>query len=333
VQNRKIVLAARPDGMPTLDGFRLEEEPVRSPDEGAVLIEVDHLSIDAFIRTTLDEVSFHPSAPLGGTIAALGVGRVLESGDSTYQPGDAVWGPLGAQTHALLPTAALRRLDEPDLPLTAHLGVLGLTTGLTSYFGIRGVAEVKPGDTVLVSAAAGAVGSVAGQIAKLDGGRVIGIAGGPHKLRFLEDLGFDAGIDYKGEDVDARLRELAPDGIDVYFDNVGGELLDIALDHIRDRARVVICGAISQYNDRANTRGPSLYLRLAERYARMEGFTVNHFAEQLPQASKQLADWLRSGQIRLPEHVEDGIERFPRALIMLFDGSHMGKLLVRTKTS
>jgi NADPH-dependent curcumin reductase CurA len=170
---------------------------------------------------------------------------------------------------------------------------------------------------------------VAGQIAKLEGARVIGIAGGPDKLRTMTDeLGFDAGIDYKGEDVDARLRELAPDGIDVFFDNVGGDLLDVVLDQIRMRARVVICGAISQYQHMGDVRGPRLYLRLAERQARMEGFAVNHFEDRYEEASTELAKWLDAGQIQLREHVEHGIDRFPAALLMLFEGGHTGKLLV-----
>lgn len=294
-----------------------------------MLVEVGHLSIDPFIRTSMEERSYHPSIPIGGTVTALGVGRVLESGNTSFAPGDGVFGPLGAQTFARVPGAILRKVDEKRAPLTAWLGVLGLTAGVTSYFGVREVGCVKPGETFVVSAAAGAVGSLAGQIAKIDGARAIGIAGGQDKVRYATDeLGLDACIDYKGEDVAARLRSLCPDGVDVFFDNVGGELLDVVLDQIRERARVVICGAISQYHDMDDVRGPKLYLRLAERHARMEGFAVTHFAEHFGEAEAALARWLEEGKLHMREHVEHGIERFPDALLMLFSGGHTGKLLV-----
>jgi NADPH-dependent curcumin reductase CurA len=238
---------------------------------------------------------------------------------------------LGTQTVATLPGASLTAVDEKRAPLTASLGVLGLTTGLTAWVGACKVGSVRAGDCFLVSAAAGAVGSVAGQIAKQRGARVIGIAGGPEKARhLLEQLGFDAAIDYKNEDVAERLRTLAPDGVDVYFDNVGGELLDVVLDQIRPGARIVICGAISQYSGDMSkgVRGPRLYLRLAERRARMEGFAVNQYPELFEEAEQELAGWLADGGIRLPEHVENGLESFGSTLAMLFDGGHVGKLLL-----
>jgi NADPH-dependent curcumin reductase CurA len=329
--NRRVILAKRPIGVPEPSCFRVEEEALAPLEDGQVRIDVSHLSIDAFIRTTFEEVAYHGSNPVGATVVALGVGRVRESRSSRFAPGDAVSAPLGAQTIATLPDIMVQPVDEKRAPMTAYLGVLGMTTGLTSYFGIREVGHVKPGETVVVSAAAGAVGSLAGQIARLDGARVIGIAGGPDKCRHLtETLGFDAAVDYKGEDVDARLRELAPEGIDVYFDNVGGEMLDIVLDQIKEQARVVICGAISQYHGDMSkgVRGPSLYLRLAERHARMEGFAVTHFAAQFGEAESQLAEWLAAGSITLPEQVEHGIENFGATLKMLFEGGNTGKLLL-----
>jgi NADPH-dependent curcumin reductase CurA len=329
--NRKLVLAARPRGVPGPGDFRIEEEPLAALGEGQVRVAVSHLSIDAFIRTSLEPTSFHASIPIGGTVMALGVGRVRESRFDALPPGAGVFGPLGTQTVATLPGAMLTAVDEKRAPLTASLGVLGLTTGLTAYVGVCQVGAVESGDCFLVSAAAGAVGSVAGQIARQRGARVIGIAGGTEKGRHLvEQLGFDAAIDYKGEDVAERLRALAPDGVDVYFDNVGGELLDVVLDQIRPGARVVICGAISQYSGDMSegVRGPKLYLRLAERRARMEGFAVNHYPELFPEAEEALSGWLADGSIRLPEHVEHGLERFGATLAMLFDGSHVGKLLL-----
>ena len=328
--NQKIVLAHRPQGMPVEADFRLEEEPLGEPGEGEVRIETEALSIDAFIRTTLEEEAYHGSVPIGGVVSALGVGRVTASGSDALPVGTAVFAPLGAQSHPVLPAGLAQPIDETIAPAAARLGVLGMTTGLTAWFGIHEVGAVQSGDTVVVSAAAGAVGSVAGQLAKVAGARVIGLAGGPAKCAYLtEELGLDAAIDYKGEDVAARLRELAPDGIDVFFDNVGGEILDIVLDQIRERARVVICGAISQYQTMGEVKGPSLYLRLAERHARMEGFAVTHFQADFPKAEAELAALLADGRIGLREHVVDGIERFPEELLMLFNGGHTGKLLVR----
>jgi NADPH-dependent curcumin reductase CurA len=330
--NRKIVLAKRPEPAVTPECFRLEEEPAGELGEGQVRVATEHLSIDAFIRTTLNEASFHPSVPIGATVSALGVGRVVESRSEDHAEGDAVFAPLLAQTLAVLPGGMLQKVDESRAPLSAYLGVLGLTTGVTAWCGMRLVGAVQSGETVLVSAAAGAVGSVAGQIAKILGARVVGLAGGPEKVRYLEDeLGLDAGIDYKGEDVEERLRALAPDGIDVFFDNVGGEILDVALERIRLRGRVVICGAISQYetgDGLEQVRGPRRYLRLAERQARMEGFAVNHLADRYGEAEAELAGWLADGRLHLREHVEKGIERFPNALTLLFSGGHIGKLLV-----
>jgi NADPH-dependent curcumin reductase CurA len=329
--NRKVVLASRPHGVPAPGDFRVALEPLAPLADGQVRIDVSHLSIDAFIRTALEASGFHGSVPIGGTVSALGVGRVRESRFAGLAPGDAVFAPVGAQSIATLPGAMAKRIDEKRAPATAHLGVLGLTTGLTAYMGVRKVGAVKRGETFVVSAAAGAVGSIAGQIAKLDGARVIGIAGGAGKVRHLtQDLGFDGAIDYKHENVAERLRALAPDGVDVFFDNVGGEILDVVLDQIKLGARIVICGAISQYSGDMSrgVRGPALYLRLAERHARMEGFAVFHFAEAYPEAEAALTEWLASGRIQLREHVEHGLESFGATLAMLFDGSHTGKLLL-----
>lgn len=326
---RRVVLARRPDGPVTRDCFAIEDTPLDAPQDGQVLVQAECLSIDAFIRTVLYESAYHAPVPIGGTLTALGVGRVIESRSPDLAAGDGVFGPIGAQTHVVAPTLMLRKVDEERAPLRAWIGALGLTTGLTAYFGIRAVGSVAPGDTVLVSAAAGAVGSIAAQIARLDGGRVFGIAGGAEKCAHLTDeLGLDGAVDYKAGDVEAQLRALAPDGIDVYFDNVGGELLDVVLDQIRPGARVVICGAISQYDHMEHVRGPSLYLRLAERHARMEGFAVNHFESRYDEAERQLAEWLSAGQLRMPEHVMHGIDQFPDALLAMFSGANIGKIIV-----
>jgi hypothetical protein len=328
--SRKVILRRRPTGMPLDADFEIVDAPVDPPGPGEAVIGVDVLSIDAFIRTVLDEGSYHQTAGIGNAVTALGVGRVLESRAEGLERGDHVFGPLGAQTVASLPGVALRKLDVSAVPPTAYLGALGLTTGLTAYVGMVHVAAVSPGDTVVVSGAAGAVGSMAGQIARLSGaGRVVGIAGGAEKVEYLvRDLGFNAGIDYKSEDVDARLGELAPGGVHVFFDNVGGDILDAALMHIVEGSRVVICGAISQYQHMADVRGPRNYLKLAERHARMEGFAVTHFHDRLPQAEAALARWLRDGALVMREHVEHGVESFPATLRLLLSGGHHGKLLL-----
>jgi NADPH-dependent curcumin reductase CurA len=329
IENRKVVLRSRPRGLPRESDFGIEVEKVAEPAAGQVLIEVAHISIDAWIRTTLEGNAIHGTVPIGGTIPALGVGRILASASEGLAPGDWVTGATLAQTHALMPGAMYQKIDTAVAPPSTYLGILGLTTGLTAYFGLLELVQPREGETVVVSGAAGAVGSVACQLAKIAGARVIGIAGGPAKARYLtQTLGADAAIDYKGEDVGARLSALAPKGIDVYFDNVGGELLDLVLDRLASGARVSLCGAISQYEHLSDVRGPKLYLRLAERNATMRGFTVDHFAARFGEAVPRLVGWMKQGRLVLPEHVEKGIERFPAALAMLFTGGHVGKLLV-----
>ncbi len=329
-RNQRVVLLQRPEGAVTDDCFAVEEQELGPLEEGQVRVAVDVVSVDAFIRTTIRDTGFHQTVPIGGTVGALGAGHVIESTVEGWDVGDAVKGGLGAQTIATVDVKGLQKVDESVAPLSAHLGLLGLTTGITAWVGVRRIGRPQPGETFVVSAAAGAVGSIAGQIARLDGARVIGIAGGERKTAYLLDaLGFDAAIDYQHEDVAARLRELAPDGVDVFFDNVGGELLDVVLDQLAMRARVVVCGAISQYERTGDVRGPSMYLRLAERQSRMEGFAVFHFPECFDEASAELADWLVDGSLSLREEVLDGIERFPEALRMMFTGANLGKLLVR----
>ena len=328
--NRKVVLRARPDGAPEPSDFEVVEEALPDLEEGQVLLQTEHLSIDAFIRTTLDgDPGHHGTMSLGTPVAALGVARVIESRFAGLEAGDAVVGGLGAQTHVVAKGKRYRKLPQSELPARSWLGALGLTTGLTAYAGMIRVGEVAEGDTVVVSGAAGAVGTIACQIAKIAGAHVIGIAGGPAKADYLvKQVGCDGAIDYKANDIGAELDRLAPKGIDVFFDNVGGEMLDTVLDRISTGARVVICGAISQYDHLDSARGPSLYLRLAERNSSMRGFTVDHFETDFPEMEKKLSAWLAAESLRMPEHVFEGIERFPDALITLLSGGHMGKMLV-----
>ena len=328
IANKKIVLKQKPAHLPTLDCFELQEEQLDAPAPGQVLIKVEHISIDAWITTMLGAGSLHGALPLGATIPGLGVGRVLASADPTLQQGDAVFGPMGAQSHLLAPAGMLRKLDVSKIPARSYLGVLGLTTGITAYVGLITVGGLLASDTVVVSAAAGATGSVACEVARIRGARVIGIAGGSDKVRYLEDeLGIAAGIDYKNEDVAKRLAELAPQGVNLFFDNVGGNILDAVLENIAPEARVVICGAISQYPRLDDVTGPKRYLRLAERNASMRGFTVDYWSKAHPQAEADMSAWLSEGKFKLREEVLDGIDRFPEAMLMLYTG-HVGKLMV-----
>ena len=327
---RKAVLTKRPHGEPVEADFSIEEAELPELQEGEVLLKVEHLSIDAFIRTTLDgPQGLHGTMDVGTPVMALGIGRVVDSRSDELNQGDAVFGPMGAQTHVIWNAAMLRKVEETDVPARTYLGALGMTTGLTAYAGMLVCGKIEEGDTVVVSAAAGAVGSIACQLAKIAGARVIGIAGGPDKCKFLtEVIGCDEAADYKAGDLNERLKALAPDGINVFFDNVGGDVLDAALDNIAKGARVVICGAISQYNDMEHVTGPRLYLRIPERNASMIGFTVDQYAEQFPKMEEDISGWIKEGKINLPEHVIEGVDNFPGAIVTLMSGGHMGKLLV-----
>ena len=275
---KKVVLKERPSDNPKVDGFDIIEEISRAPNDGEVLIEMQALEIGAWIRTTLNEEAFHGSTPIGGTIPALGIGKVLISKSDKFNEGDIVNGPIFAQTHTTMPAEMFTKVENPEIDPFTQIAIFGVTTGLTAYFGIYEVGRVKKDDVVLVSGAAGGVGALVCQLAKIKGAKVIGVAGGKEKCDVLiNEIGIDAAIDYKNDNLDEKIKLYATDGIDVFFDNVGGEILDAALDNIRDRARVVICGAISQYSHHDSVNGPSLYLRLAEKYSRMEGFTVMHF--------------------------------------------------------
>jgi NADPH-dependent curcumin reductase CurA len=327
--NRKIVFNERPALLPTLACFAVAEEPAGAPAAGEVLVKVDHVSVDAWISTMLGSGSLHGALPLGATIPALGVGTVLVSRAPGLSEGETVFGPLGAQTHAVAPAAAFRKIDENGrVPARNYLGALGITTGMTAYVGLVTVGGLRASDTVVVSAAAGATGSLACEIARIEGAKVIGIAGGPDKVRYLEeDLGIHGGIDYRNEDVGARLAELAPDGVSLFFDNVGGDILDAVLDRLAAEARVVICGAMSQYPRLDQVTGPKRYMRLAEKNATLRGFTVDHWVDAHAGAEARLRGWLLDGRFRFREEILAGIERFPEALLKLFSG-HIGKLLV-----
>ena len=328
--NTRVVLSERPDGAATPDHFSLETEELADLEPEQVRVQVEFVSIDAAMRTRLHGTGFHSQVPVGETLLTHGVGRVIESTAEGWEVGDAVRGRLNAQTIATVPPKALEKIDDSVAPISAYLGALGGSTGVTAWIGLRCVAKPQPNDVFVVSAAAGAVGSVAGQIAKIDGARTIGIAGGPEKCAHVVDvLGYDHAIDYKNDDVTERLRELAPDGVNGFFDNVGGDVLDAVLDHLALRAKVTICGAISQYDDMNDITGPSMYLRLAERQSSMEGFAYFHFPEYFDDAMTDLGRWLADGSLVVPEHVLEGVESFPDALQVMFTGGNTGKLLVK----
>tara|TARA_B100000482_G_scaffold25459_1_gene16521 strand:+ start:179 stop:1201 length:1023 start_codon:yes stop_codon:yes gene_type:complete len=327
---KKIVLKERPIDNPKVEGFDIIEEISRAPNDGEILVQMQALEIGAWIRTTLNEEAFHGSTPIGGTIPALGIGKVLISKSDKFKEGDIVNGPIFAQTHTTMPAEMFAKVENPEIDPFTQIAVLGVTTGLTAYFGIYEVGQVKKDDVVLVSGAAGGVGALVCQLAKIKGAKVIGVAGGKEKCEVLvNEIGADAAIDYKKDNLDEKIKEYASEGIDIFFDNVGGEILDAALDNIRDRARVVICGAISQYSHHDSVNGPSLYLRLAEKYSRMEGFTVMHFEDRYQEASKELLSLYEQGKLKIPYHIEDGIENFPLALQKLFTGGNTGKLMVK----
>ncbi len=328
--NRQWRLAARPVGLPDPSVWQWTTEAVPAPGPGEVLVEVHYLSLDPAMRGWMNEgKSYVPPVALGAVMRALGVGRVIASGAPGFAVGDTVVGITGVQSHALLSAAEATKVDPALAPLPSFLGVLGMT-GMTAYFGLLDVGQPKPGETVVVSGAAGAVGALVGQIAKLKGCRVIGIAGGADKCRYLtEDLGFDGAVDYKAEDVKKALRALAPKGVDIYFDNVGGDILDAVLSQLARHARVVICGAISQYNNTTAVKGPANYMSLLVNRARMEGFVVFDYAARYGEAVREIAGWLAAGKVTAKEDVVQGLEHFPDALLKLFKGENFGKLVLQ----
>jgi NADPH-dependent curcumin reductase CurA len=326
--NHAYRLAARPTGLPTAACWDYVEERVGSPADGEVLVKVMFISLDPAMRGWMNETrSYVPPVGIGEVMRALGIGRVIESEHPDLAPGDYVSGPVGVQEFATLPGAGLMKANPDQAPLPVWLSALGMT-GLTAYFGLLDIGRPGPGDTVVISAAGGAVGQIAGQIAKIKDARAVGIAGGPEKCAFVvEELGFDAAIDYKHEDVLAGLRRHCPQGIDIYFDNVGGPILDAALAALARRARVVICGAISQYNS-ARMAGPSNYMSLLVNRATMTGFLVFDYAARYGEAVRDLAAWREAGRLKSREDVVAGLETFPDTLLKLFRGENLGKLIL-----
>lgn len=327
--SRRVILSARPDGLPSDEHFEVEEVPEPEPGEDQIVVAVSHISLDPAMRGWMRDVpSYLPPVGIGEVMRAGAVGRVTASRNAGFAEGDHVLGTFGVTEHALSDGKGLQKLDPDAASLPTYLGALGMT-GMTAYFGLLDVGRPKEGDTVVVSGAAGAVGSITGQIARLKGCRVVGIAGGEEKCRYVvEELGFDACIDYKGSDVGKGLREHAPDGVDVYFDNVGNPTLDTVLTRINRGARVVICGAIAQYNQ-DTMAGPANYMMLLVQRARMEGFLVFDYARRFGEAAQEIAGWLADGSLVTREDVVRGsVADFPTVLRRLFDGDNIGKLVL-----
>nr|WP_314487367.1 NADP-dependent oxidoreductase [uncultured Pseudomonas sp.] len=328
--NRQFLLAKRPVGAATRDTFTYQQVPVEQPKEGQILVKNQYLSLDPAMRGWMNEgKSYIPPVGLGEVMRALGVGEVIASSHPDFAVGDYVNGALGVQDYFLGEPRGFYKVDPKLAPLPVYLSALGMT-GMTAYFALLEVGSPKSGDTVVISGAAGAVGSIAGQIAKLKGCRVVGIAGGKEKCKVLiEELGFDGVIDYKNEDVTAGLKRECPKGVDVFFDNVGGDILDAVLSQLNFKARVIICGAISQYNNKEAVKGPANYLSLLVNRARMEGFIVMDYADRYVAAGQEMAGWLAKGQLKSREHIVEGLETFPETLMKLFSGENNGKLILK----
>jgi NADPH-dependent curcumin reductase CurA len=332
--NHQFRLAARPVGLPKRSDWNYTEEPVRDPGPGEVLIKIQYISLDPAMRGWMNEGrSYIEPVKIGDVMRAGAVGRVLASQNPDFKPGDHVFGVLGVQEYAISDGKGLNKIDPNLAPLPVYLGALGIT-GLTAYFGLLEIGKPVAGETVVVSGAAGATGMVVGQIAKIKGCRAVGIAGGRDKCDYVvRELGFDACIDYKSENVLESLHRHCPKGINVYFDNVGGQILDAALACLVRHARVVICGAISQYNATSPIHGPENYLSLLINSARMEGFIVFDFASRYAEGVRELATWRAQGKLKSREDVVEGFQTFPETLLKLFSGENFGKLMIKVADS
>lgn len=329
--NRQITLAARPVGLPKVSDFHLVYSPLPSPAAGEVLVRSVYLSLDPYMRGRMSELdSYVPPVAIGEVMTGGAVAFVVESDDPGFEVGDAVEGILGWQEYAVVRGSALRKLDPGLAAISTALGVLGLP-GLTAYFGLLDICEPQPGETVVVSGAAGAVGMLVGQIAKLRGCRVVGVAGSDAKIAWLlDELGFDAAINYKSSgDLDGMLEDLCPGGIDVYFDNVGGAITDAVVRRINTGARIAVCGQVSQYNLEQPELGPRWLGQLIVKQAKMQGFLISRYTARFSEGCAQLAAWLREGKIKYREDVAKGIEAAPQAFIGMLQGKNQGKQLVQ----
>ena len=334
LKNHQVRLASRPTGLPTRANWSFTEEPVVEPGPGGVLVKTLYLSLDPAMRGWMNEgKSYIAPVEINAVMRAGGVGQVIASSNSAFAVGEYVNAGLDVQEYCLITQENIKRSGlfkiDPSVGLTTWTNVLGMP-GMTGYFGLMEVGMPKAGETVVVSGAAGAVGQTVGQIAKLRGCRVVGIAGGAAKCDWVvNELGFDACIDYKNSNVRNGLKEHCPSGVDIYFDNVGGEILDMVLAKINRKARIIICGAISQYNNTTPVKGPANYLSLLVNRARMEGIVVFDYADRYHLAVTEMAGYLKAGTMKSREDIVQGIENFPEALLKLFSGENCGKLVLQ----
>ncbi|MGD9723190.1 MAG: NADP-dependent oxidoreductase [Pirellulales bacterium] len=329
--NRKFTLAARPVGMPKLSDWKLVEEPVPALAEGELLVKALYLSVDPYMRGRMsDAKSYAAPVAIGGTMCGGVVGEVVESKNPRFAVGDIVQGEFGWQQYAITNGKGVRKIDPSIAPVSTAIGILGMP-GLTAYFGLLDIGQPKAGETVVVSGAAGAVGSIVGQIAKIKGCRVVGIAGDDDKVRWLTgELGFDAAFNYKTtKNYGEKLQELCPRGIDVYFDNVGGPITDAVIGLLNSHARLAICGQISQYNGDKRETGPRILWDLIAKQARAEGFLVFQFAAKFIEGAAEMAQWIKEGKLQYKEDVVEGFENMPQAFIGMLQGDNTGKRLVK----
>ncbi len=328
--NKQLILSKRPVGLPDKDTWTLEENEMPKAGDGEIIVKTHYISLDPAMRGWMNDVkSYIPPVQIGEVMRSGSVGEVIESNNSKFNVGEFVTGWGGVQEYSLSDGQGWVKVDPKIAPLPLYIGTLGMP-GMTAYFGLMEVGQPKEGDTVVVSGAAGAVGSIVGQIAKIKGCRVVGIAGGADKCKYLiDELGFDGAIDYKSDDIKVGLKRECPKGVDVYFDNVGGDILNDVLTRLNMRARIVICGAISQYNNTTEVKGPSNYLSLLVTRSRMEGMVVMDYAKDYRKAAMEMGQWLAEGKLKSKEHIEEGIENFHTTFLKLFSGDKKGKLILK----
>jgi len=328
--NKQLIFVKRPEGLPDASTWTLKTNPVPTISDGEFLVQTHYVSLDPAMRGWMnDSKSYIEPIAIGDVMRSGSIGKIIKSKHSEFNVGDTVTGWGGVQQYAVGTEKSWYKVDTNLAPMPIYLGTLGMP-GMTAYFGILEVGKIKSGDVVLVSAAAGAVGSIVGQIAKLKGCYVVGIAGGKDKCEYLKnDLGFDATIDYKSEHIFDAVKETCPKGIDVYFDNVGGEILEAALSRLRMHARIVICGAISQYNNLEDVKGPKNYMSLLVNRATMQGMVVMDYSKDYGKAAKDMGQWLMEGKLKSKEDIYEGIENFHETFMRLFSGDKKGKLILK----
>lgn len=328
VNNNKITLRQRPEGIVKKEDFDFLTEEVRDIEDGELLIKVKYISCDPAMRGWMNEgTTYMPGVKIGEVMRGFAAGEIIESKNSEFKKGHYVTGLLGVQEYVISDGKGLSYIEQLDSPLSSHLGILGMP-GMTAYFGLLEKGKPEAGQTVFVSGAAGVVGSTVGQIAKIKGCKVVGTAGSDAKCKYLiDDCRFDAVINYKTEDVASRIKELCPDGIDVFYDNVGGPLLDTVLTQLARGARIVICGAISQYNKK-EIYGPKNYMKIVTARGCMTGIIVFDYIHEYPKAVKVISQWISEGKLRYKEDIHHGLDNFPTVLKKLFSGENFGKLIV-----